>query len=339
MDKINVFISYSHDDDRWIKESNCNLIPWLEGALKNRNVVLWYDHNLEGGSKYKDEIKTEIENAHIAILLISQNFVISDFIRDHELPQIKARFDRGELSIIPIQVGPVDLERYMDYKWLTDVQIIPGKPTPLINYLKDIAAWEHVKVEILTAIENRIAKIQTNLPPPPNENSTHDAKLLLSAPASGGSSVHPKESRKTLFYIIFLTTVIVLIAAIITLPRCNRTSSNERLTLIITEPKDGIVVGPEYIIRGRVLDKTAAVWVVVHPALTEEYWVQDKATIDEDGQWSARVTIGRPGIIDTGKPFEIMAIAGPKKEIREGDIREEWPEGQWKSQLLKVTRN
>ena len=104
---IHEFVSYSRRDDIWVKEGDYALIPWLAQQLKSNGVTIWYDHALKQlpGAEYKKLIKSEVDRAHMAILLISQDFVSSDFIKEFELPWIRERVDRGELSIVPILVG------------------------------------------------------------------------------------------------------------------------------------------------------------------------------------------------------------------------------------------
>ena len=92
----------------------------------------------------------------MAILLISQDFVSSDFINEFELPWIRERVDRGELSLVPILVGPTLQE---DLGWLADRQMLPGKPTPLVEYAGATAKWQAVRVDILKAIRDRAREI------------------------------------------------------------------------------------------------------------------------------------------------------------------------------------
>lgn len=159
MAKINFFISYSHKDVCWFEEGPYDLIPFLMRSLQMYDVEFWFDHALKKmpGIKYKDEIKAKIDNAHFAILLISQEFVNSDFIRQFELPWIKKRVEKKELSIIPILVKPVVWRQFNQIQWINERQILPGKPTPLINYTRDIADWETVRNEILDAVINMVA--------------------------------------------------------------------------------------------------------------------------------------------------------------------------------------
>lgn len=177
MKTTNIFVSYSHNDSRWVEKTSGNdfaLIPFLSESLKWNNVVFWFDHELRQhiGAEYKEKIKDEIWRAHFAVLLISQDFINSDFIRDFELPWIKERVDKGELFVVPILVGHADLESEKEFKWLTERQMLPGKTPPLIDYTADPAKWQKVRIEILQAIRKRVLEQRDPEPPPTPDKST-----------------------------------------------------------------------------------------------------------------------------------------------------------------------
>ena len=87
-DTIRVFVSYSHRDLRWLKDDTWGLVPWLSASLRGRGVELWYDADLRRlpGEDYRRKIRSEIDAADAVLLLLSQDYVNSDFIREHELP-------------------------------------------------------------------------------------------------------------------------------------------------------------------------------------------------------------------------------------------------------------
>ncbi len=163
MPTIHVFVSYSHRDESWVQEGTFGLIPWLAQQVKKNEIEIWQDRVLRQlpGAEYRKLIKSEIDRAHMAILLISQDFVTSDFIQKFELPWIRERVERGEMSLIPILVGTTDDD---DLGWLADRQMMPGKPTPLIEYIDSMPKWQAVRVEILKAIRKTAREIADRFP-------------------------------------------------------------------------------------------------------------------------------------------------------------------------------
>jgi hypothetical protein len=108
--------------------------------------------------------------------------------------------------------------------------------------------------------------------------------------------------------------------------------------ITIKSPSDGASVPERPIVEGVVMDKTAQVWVIVHPMETSDYWVQPKVTVRKEGLWRVQVYIGRPGNIDVGKHFEMMSVANPKQMLREGKVLGTWPEAQSQSEVIEVIR-
>lgn len=162
MFKPHIFVSYAHDDRRWFEKDS--LMPRLIKSLEVLdNAEVWYDRRrLAGGDPWRQEIEDAIDRAHVAILLVSTYFIVSEFIRDVELPRIGARARSGELVVIPILVGHCDWRRL---EVLKGPQMIPGEPTPLVEYRESESKWERVQHDILNDIERQINKVRERLEP------------------------------------------------------------------------------------------------------------------------------------------------------------------------------
>lgn len=99
-EKTTVFISYSHKDTSYLDRLNVHLKPLERKELINA----WSDKRLQSGDKFKEVIEKELNQAAIAILLISADFLASDFIVNNELqPLLKNAASKGT-QIIPVVV-------------------------------------------------------------------------------------------------------------------------------------------------------------------------------------------------------------------------------------------
>lgn len=106
----------------------------------------------------------------------------------------------------------------------------------------------------------------------------------------------------------------------------------------IISPQNSSQVSARTYIEGWVSEPHAKVWLVIHPMEVSSYWVQPTITVRRGGNWKVMAYLGRSGNIDVGKQFEIMAVANPKVSLKEGDVLGGWPEAQWSSQVIEVTR-
>src|SRR6266496_1220544 len=97
-DRTDVFISYSHEDAKYLKRLKTHL------AFYERNGLLsvWEDTKLAPGSDWRTEIEEAIKKTRIAILLVSADFLASKFIAENELAPLLAAAKTEDTIIIPV---------------------------------------------------------------------------------------------------------------------------------------------------------------------------------------------------------------------------------------------
>jgi formylglycine-generating enzyme required for sulfatase activity len=170
MEPIRIFISYAHANAIWLRktvrdragamEQNPKdlLTYWRNGLQFEGEVEFWYDRDedegLRGGDVWRKRIFDEIDRADVGVLLITQEFVDSGFIRHEELPRIVGRAERGEMELLPVLVEPAEWEE-LD---LASFQLTPGRPTPLLQFLSEHE--QHFKTAMLEVLKSLKAKVR-----------------------------------------------------------------------------------------------------------------------------------------------------------------------------------
>ncbi len=102
MSRPSIFVSYSHKDKRWLERLQTHLRP-LE---RDRSIDVWSDLMIKPGDGWEDEIRSAIGRAGVAILLVSANFLASDFAMEEEVPRLLRSAEENGAIIMPLIVGP-----------------------------------------------------------------------------------------------------------------------------------------------------------------------------------------------------------------------------------------
>ena len=98
-----IFVSYSHEDGRYLDI----LKTFLKPIQLERSVEFWDDTRLKVGDDWRAEIDQAIRASRAFILLVSANFLASDFITSVELPAMiaKAKAESAHVKMYPILVS------------------------------------------------------------------------------------------------------------------------------------------------------------------------------------------------------------------------------------------
>ncbi len=145
---VKLFFSYSHKDEELRDELAKHL-----SILKQEGVIeVWHDRNIGPGAEWGGEIDENLNTADIILLLISADFLASDYCYKQEALRAMKRHDAGEAVVIPILLRPVD-------NWSNSPF---GRLQAMPKDLRAITTWpnpEDAFVEVASGIRQTVEKL------------------------------------------------------------------------------------------------------------------------------------------------------------------------------------
>ena len=99
-----IFVCYSHKDEEWKNRLRQMLTPFLrDGDIE---LQLWSDDvGIQPGDKWHEEIQSALKSAGVAVVLVSASFLESEYIMNHELPEITSAAADGKIRLLWIYVS------------------------------------------------------------------------------------------------------------------------------------------------------------------------------------------------------------------------------------------
>jgi hypothetical protein len=110
--KNKVFICYAREDEQW----RDRLLTYMQPALRSGEVEIWTDKEIRLGDPWQAKIQKSVGDASAAVLLVSQAFLSSKYIREKELPQLLEMATTRGMLVIPVILETCMFERAI-YKY------------------------------------------------------------------------------------------------------------------------------------------------------------------------------------------------------------------------------
>lgn len=141
---VTLFYSYAHEDEPLRDELQDHLM-----ILERRGVVRsWHDRAIVPGHDWNREIDQHLREADVVLLLISKDFIASDYVMGAELGLAMERQRSGDAVVVPILLRQVDLQpedaEDMPFVGLMNLQGLPRDLKPVTSWANRDEAWTNV---------------------------------------------------------------------------------------------------------------------------------------------------------------------------------------------------
>src|SRR5437667_2287870 len=104
---VKIFFCYAHEDEALLNKLKTHLKPLQRQGL----IDVWHDRDISAGTEWEQEISERLNEATIILLLVSPDFMNSDYCYSVEMKRALERHEREKACVvIPIILRPIDLQ-------------------------------------------------------------------------------------------------------------------------------------------------------------------------------------------------------------------------------------
>ena len=146
---LEAFLSYAHEDE----ELRIELGKHLRALERQGLIRTWHDRKITPGADWKNIIDTRLENASLVILLISSDFLDSQYCYEVEMKRALERHDLRESLVIPVILRPVVWSNSPFAK----LQALPKDGKPVVEWPHQDAAFVNITEGIRVALDDLLA--------------------------------------------------------------------------------------------------------------------------------------------------------------------------------------
>ena len=190
MEPVDLFYSYAHEDEKLRDELDGHL-----ALLRRKGVIRpWHDRGIVPGQKWDEAIDRELGMADLILLLVSMDFLNSDYIWGKELATAVERARRGDASVIPVLLRAVDIEDAP----FAHLQGLPTDLRPVTSWPNRDEAWTDVAKGIRRAVEAIRQRWASTPPPPPPPPPAPSAPRSSGLGTAVASAPRPEEAMHSL---------------------------------------------------------------------------------------------------------------------------------------------
>src|SRR5688572_19812716 len=142
-----VFISYAHEDESFRDE----LVKHLRLLERDGLIDIWHDRKIRPGTDWSRAIHDNLGSAAIFILLISADFIDSDYCYGLEMEAALRAAERGTAQVVPILIRHAAFQSAPFARF----QMLPRDCVPVVDWTPREKAWAAIAADIRELVTHR----------------------------------------------------------------------------------------------------------------------------------------------------------------------------------------
>ncbi len=147
---VSIFFCYAHEDEDLLNKLKRHLWPLQRQGL----IAVWHDRDISAGTEWEQEISQHLNAAQIILLLVSPDFMYSEYCYGVEMQRAIERHQRGEARVIPVIMRPVYWQGILGH-----LQALPTDAKPVRSWSDVDEAFYNVAEGIRTVVEQLSVKL------------------------------------------------------------------------------------------------------------------------------------------------------------------------------------
>ena len=145
LNRVEIFVSYSHEDEALLKRLETHLTGLQRAGL----ITVWHGRKISAGVPWEEEIDKYLSNAQIVLLLVSANFIASDYCYGVEFQRAMERHRQRTARVIAIILSPC---RWRDTP-LAKLQVSPRGANPVTQWADTEQAFVSIADDIAEVVK------------------------------------------------------------------------------------------------------------------------------------------------------------------------------------------
>jgi TIR domain len=158
---LEVFCCYAREDQAMLEHLKKHLAP----LQRQGQITIWSDTNIDAGVEWERELHQHLERADIILLMISPDFMSSDYCYSTEMGRAIQRHNQGSVRVIPVLLRST----FWQNAPFAKLQMVPTNAEPVTNWPDRDKAFHNITEQISQVITGR--QTQPNKPAPQSVSS------------------------------------------------------------------------------------------------------------------------------------------------------------------------